>query len=332
MIRRPYLVFLGDAPSKDMAKTGFGLRDWAGGQVIGQWRLPGCAVDLGLPEMDATQAAASGAGSLVIGVAPVGGQIPPHWLGALRTALEAGLDLVSGMHSRLTGFPELAETAARLGRALHDVRHSDRVFPTGNGRRRTGRRVLTVGTDCAVGKKYTALCLARGLAARGVHASFRATGQTGIMIAGDGVAIDAVIADFVSGAAEWLSPDAPPDHWHVVEGQGSLFHPAYAGVTLGLVHGTQPDALVLCHDPTRRTIASLPDYPQAPLTEAIDLYLRCARLTNPAARFVGVALNTSDYAEPEARALLAAAAGETGLPATDPLRFGVEPLLDRLLG
>ncbi len=135
-------------------------------------------------------------------------------------------------------------------------------MPAGTGRKRSGQRVLTVGTDCALGKKYTALALTQALQAQGAKATFRATGQTGIMIAGAGVAIDAVIADFIAGAAETLSPDNAPDHWDVIEGQGALFHPAYAGVTLGLLHGSQPDALVLCHDPSRTTIE---DYPHMPV-------------------------------------------------------------------
>ena len=141
------------------------------------------------------------------------------------------------------------------------MRHSDAAFPAASGRKRSGKRVLTVGTDCAQGKKYTALALAKNLQSRGVDASFRATGQTGIMISGEGIAVDAVIADFVAGAAEQLSPDNAPDHWDVIEGQGSLFHPAYAGVTLGLLHGSQPDAIVLCHDPSRRTIDEYPNFP-----------------------------------------------------------------------
>jgi uncharacterized NAD-dependent epimerase/dehydratase family protein len=274
--------------------------------------------------LDPAAAYAAGARSLVIGVASIGGRLPEAWEPALVAALEAGLDLVSGMHSRLTSRPALAQTAAKLGRSLHDVRHPRQEFLVGTGKKRTGRRLLTVGTDCALGKKYTALAIARAMAARGHAVDFRATGQTGIMIAGDGVAVDAVVADFIAGAAETLSPDAAPEHWDIIEGQGALFHPGYAGVTLGLLHGSQPDALILCHDPARTAIS---DYPWAaipPLGEAMRLYLEAARITNADARFVAISLNTSALPESEARALAERTQREHGLPVLDPMRFGVD--------
>lgn len=328
MIAKPYLLFLGDVQTDVFAKTAFGLRDWCNGDVVGQQRLKNCGVDLGLAELDAPAAVAAGARSMVVAVASIGGALPDHWVPSLVAALDAGLDLVSGMHARLSDIPVVAETAARLGRQLHDVRHTDRTLPIATGRRRSGKRVLMVGTDCSLGKKYTALALTRELQSRGVSADFRATGQTGIMIAGDGIAIDAVVADFIAGAAEQLSPDAAPDHWDVIEGQGSLFHPAYAGVTLGLLHGSQPDALILCHDPTRTAINGFPDFPIKPLNEAMSGYLEVARLTNAAVRFVGVSLNTVKL-DPAARAAaLAAASAETGLPACDPMQGGLGPIAD----
>lgn len=328
MIAKPYLLFLGDVQTEIFAKTAFGLRDWCNGDVVGQQRMPSCGVDLSLPEMDAKAAATAGARSMVVAVASIGGALPDHWVPSLISALEAGLDLVSGMHARLRDIPAVVEAAARLGRKLHDVRHTDRVLPIASGRRRTGKRALTVGTDCSLGKKYTALALARELKARGLGADFRATGQTGIMIAGDGIAIDAVVADFIAGAAEQLSPDATPDHWDVIEGQGSLFHPAYAGVTLGLLHGSQPDALILCHDPTRTAINGFPDYPIKSYAEAMSGYLMAARLTNPSVRFVGVSLNTVKLNTHERAAALALATAETGLPACDPMQGGIGPIAD----
>lgn len=328
MIAKPYLLFLGDVQTDIFAKTAFGLRDWCNGDVVGQQRLPTCGVDLGLAEMDAEAAVAAGARSMVVAVASIGGALPDSWVPSLVAALKAGLDLVSGMHARLSDIPVVAETAAALGRKLHDVRHTDRILPIATGRRRTGKRVLMVGTDCSLGKKYTALALAKELQARGLNADFRATGQTGIMIAGDGIAIDAVVADFIAGAAELLSPDAAPDHWDVIEGQGSLFHPAYAGVTLGLLHGSQPDALILCHDPLRTTINGFPDYPIMPLPDAIATYLAVARLTNPEVRFVGVSLNTAKLTETERAAALASATAQTGLPACDPMQGGLGSIAD----
>ena len=330
-LSKPYLLFLGDATSYLDCKTAAGLRDWCRADVVGQYALPAGSVDLGLPSLAPAQAAAQGARSLVIGVAPVGGAIREAWWPTLFAALEAGLDLVSGMHTRLAEIPELAATAARLGRRLFDVRHADRRYAAATGLKRPGRRVLTVGMDCAIGKKYTALALAQALTARGAAATFRATGQTGIMIAGRGVAIDAVVADFIAGAAEWLSPANAPDHWDVVEGQGSLFHPAYAGVTLGLVHGTQPDALVLCHDPRRTTIDGYPHCPLPPLEEAMRQYVTAASVTNPQVRCIGLSLDTSALDEPRRAALCAALEARHGLPVIDPIRDGAGRLAAVLL-
>ena len=201
----------------------------------------------------------------------------------------------------------------------------------GTGRKRSGLRLLTVGTDCAVGKKYTALAIEKELRARGVDADFRATGQTGIFISGRGIAVDSVVADFVSGAAEWLSPAAAPQHWDVIEGQGSLFHPAYAGVTLGLIHGSQPDVMVLCHDFARTAIADYEGYAIPSYEACFEAYLAAARLTNPAARFAGVSLNTSSVDEAAAGRAVAAVAARTGLPCCDPIRHGVAPIADRIL-
>jgi uncharacterized NAD-dependent epimerase/dehydratase family protein len=168
-------------------------------------------------------------------------------------------------------------------------------YPIANGVRRTGKRCLAIGTDCSVGKMYTALCMEREMRARGMKATFRSTGQTGILITGDGVPLDAVIADFMAGSIEWLTPDNDPDHWDLIEGQGSLFHVSYSGVTLALIHGGQPDALILCHEPTRTHMRGLPDY-KLPTLEAVrDMGLELARVANPACQVVGVAVNTQAY-------------------------------------
>src|ERR1700730_16524279 len=236
-----------------------------------------------------------------------------------------------GSHPRLASVPGLAEAAERRGCRLLDVRHSDRTFAVASGVRRSGRRVLTVGTDCALGKKYTALALTSALATRGIAATFRATGQTGIMIAGAGVAIDAVVADFVAGAAESLSPANHPAHWDVIEGQGALFHPAYAGVTLGLIHGSQPDALVLCHDPSRRCIDGYPDHPIPSLESAMSQYLTAATVTNPTARFVGISLNTSSLDGESRRKLMACIRDDFGLPVVDPIIEGAGAIAEVLV-
>ena len=326
-IRLPYLLFLGDERNDSNAKTAFGVRQWRPEACVAQWSLPGGTVDIGLPRLTPTEAVAQGARSMLIGIAPVGGRISPQWIAPICEAIEAGLDIVSGMHTRLGSVDAIRETAARCGRTLHDVRHSEVRFPVGTGVRRSGKRLLTVGTDCALGKKYTALALTRAFQAAGHAATFRATGQTGILISGAGVAIDAVVADFIAGAAEWLSPANAPEHWDLIEGQGSLLHPSYAGVSLGLLHGSQPDALVLCHDPARLHIEDHPDFPIPPLEEVMDLHLRHARRVNPAARFVGIALNTSKMTHADAAALLEATARRHGLPAVDPLRSDLTPVV-----
>lgn len=320
----PYLLFLGDTTDAPYAKTAFGLRDWAPEKCVGEYALPGATVTTGLPNMKPAEAYARGARSLVIGVANVGGTLNAEWMPALIESLEAGLDIVSGMHARLADNRELDAAAQRLGRRLIDVRRPPPGIPIASGRKRSGQRLLTVGTDCALGKKYTALVLAREFRRRGLDADFRATGQTGILIAGAGIPLDAVVADFVAGAAEQLSPDADPDHWDVVEGQGSLFHPSYSGVSLGLLHGSQPDVIVLCHEEGRDAILGLEGYPLPSLDEAIYVHLELARRTNPRVRCAGVSLNTSKLSAVHARDVLAERQAQLGVPVADPMRSGPE--------
>jgi uncharacterized NAD-dependent epimerase/dehydratase family protein len=326
---QPYLLFLGDVTSVRHAKTAFGLRDWARERCVGEYALPASTVTTDLPRLTPAQANAQGAQSLVIGVAPPGGVIAAAWVPALVEALEAGLDLLSGMHTRLESVPELQTAAARLSRRLINVRQPRSGFPVGTGRKRTGKRLLTVGTDCALGKKYTALSLTREFKKRGVDTDFRATGQTGILIAGGGIPIDSVVSDFVAGAAETLSPDAPPTHWDVVEGQGSVFHPSYAGVSLGLLHGTQPDVIVMCHEIGRDRVLGLEDYATPSIPEAIELTLTLARRTNPKVRCAGVSINTAQLSEARSRTVLTEYSKVLDLPVADPLRIGTE--LDRLV-
>ena len=329
-IAKPYLLFLGDVADPTDAKTALGILQWRPEWCAAQRRLPGCVVDLGLPDMTAAEAARNGVRSLVVGIAPDGGRLPAHWRAELLQALDAGLDLVAGLHTRLAAEPEIAQRAADRGRRLTDVRNAPGAFAPGSGAKRSGRRLLSVGTDCAVGKKYTVLALERELKTRGVAAEFRATGQTGVLIAERGLAIDAIVADFVSGAAEWLSPANDADHWDLIEGQGSLFHPSYAAVTLGLIHGSQPDALVLCHELGRTHIGNLPDYPIPSWQQCIEQYTTAARLTNSRARVIGISLNTAAVDEDTARLVVRAVTDEAGLPCTDPLRFGCQTLADAM--
>ena len=328
-IPQPYLLFLGDTVEPGYAKTAFGLRDWAPDKCVGEYVLPGATVTTGLARMTPVQAQAAGAGALVIGVANSGGFIPASWVPALVEALEAGLDIAAGMHMRLSAIPQLKETAARLGRRLIDVRDPPANIPIGTGLKRSGKRLLTVGTDCALGKKYAALSIARAFRDRGVDADFRATGQTGIMIAGSGIPMDSVVADFAAGAAEMLSPDAAPGHWDVVEGQGSILHPAYAGVSLSLLHGSQPDIFVVCDDPSRERLLGDEEFAVPSVEEIIELTIRLGARTNPAIRCGGVCLNTSALLEDEAANLIARESDRLGVPVADPVRGGAS--FDRLI-
>jgi uncharacterized NAD-dependent epimerase/dehydratase family protein len=317
MIETPYLLFLGDAPDALAAKVAQGIKDWRPEYAMGQFRMDGCKADMGLPDMTLAEAKAAGVKTMVIGVANRGGVISPAWKKVLIAALEEGLDLASGLHSLLRDEADLAAVAAATGRQLHDVRVPSVDYPIANGKKRTGKRMLAVGTDCSVGKMYTALCMDAEMRRRGLKASFRATGQTGILITGNGVPLDAVIADFMAGSVEWLTPGNDADHWDLIEGQGSLFHVSYSGVTLALIHGGQPDALVICHEPSRPHMRGLPDY-QLPTIEAVrDMALALARVANPACKAVGCSINTQHLNDEEAVACCAEVEARTGLPPED---------------
>ena len=326
---QPYLLFLGDTTEPGYAKTAFGLRDWAAERCVGEFVLPGGTVSTGLPALNLAEARERGARSLVIGVANSGGVIGAAWLPALIEAARLGFDIVSGMHGKLRDLPGLKAAAERSGVRLIEVREPPPDIPVASGRKRGGKRLLTVGTDCALGKKYTALTIARELARRGIPNDFRATGQTGIMIAGRGIPMDAVVADFAAGAAELLSPDAPPDHWDVIEGQGSLFHPAYAGVALSLLHGSQPDVIIVCHEPGRTATLGHPGYRLPEIDETIALNVHLGARTNPAIRCGGISLNTGAMPADEAERLIAAESERLGLPVADPVRGGQS--LDRMI-
>lgn len=326
----PYLIFLGDVTDPTYAKTGAGLAQWRPELCLGQLSLAEDGVDLGLPSMSVAEAAAAGVRSLVIGTAAVGGGIPERWLPVLLEAIGAGMEIVAGVHTTLQSHPELAAAAGAAGVRLVDVRVPPASIPVGTGKKRSGLRLLTVGTDCAVGKKYTALALEQAMQAAGLRAQFRASGQTGIMIAGKGMPIDAVVSDFLSGAAELLSPDNDADHWDVVEGQGCLTHPGYGAVSLGLLSGSQPDAFVVCHAAGRTHISGWEDFSLPSIGEIIERTVAAGAITNPAIRCVGVSVNTSSLAPGAVADYLAALEAELGLPCFDPLREVPAALLDTL--
>ncbi|OOG57751.1 EBNA-1 nuclear protein [Rhodanobacter sp. B05] len=327
----PYLLYLGSAADDLAIKTARGLAHWRPDWCIGQYRRPDCKPTLGLFEMNMTRARSEGADTMVIGAANAGGLMSAEIVADAIAALDAGLNVAAGLHQKLRENPDIVAAARRNGRVLFDARDPIRNIPVGTGRPRAGRRLLTVGTDCSVGKMYTALALERAMRQRGLPADFRATGQTGILVAGSGVPIDAVVADFISGAAEWISPVRLDGGWDLIEGQGSLFHPSYAGVSLGLLHGAQPDALVLCHEPTRQHMRGLSDCPLPELKLCLEANLVAARLTNPAVKAVGVALNTSGLARAEAAAACRQIGDLLELPCQDPVTMGVEDIVDSLL-
>ncbi|SFL17007.1 N-acetyltransferase DgcN [Shimia haliotis] len=330
MIKTPYLLFLGDAPDQLAAKVAQGIKDWRPENAVGQFRMEGCKADMGLTDMTLVEAREAGAKTLVIGVANRGGVISQAWKKVLVMALEEGFDLASGLHNLLRDEPDLVAVAEATGRELHDVRVPEVEYPIANGKVRSGKRVLAVGTDCSVGKMYTALCMDAEMRKRGMKSTFRATGQTGILITGDGVPLDAVVADFMAGSVEYLTPDNDEDHWDHIEGQGSLFHVSYSGVTMALIHGGQPDALILAHEPTREHMRGLPEYTLPSLQALRDTALPLAKVANPACEIVGVSVNTQHMGEDEAKAYLAEVEAEMGLPTIDPFRFGAGKLVDAL--
>ncbi|WP_025898257.1 N-acetyltransferase DgcN [Sneathiella glossodoripedis] len=329
-MQQPYLMYLGDVPDQLGAKTAKGIVDWRPEWCLGQLKLEGCKADLGIDNITIAEAAQKGAKTMVIGIVNSGGFLPKHWIADIIEAMKSGLDVASGLHIRLSSIPEVKEAAEKYGRSLFDVRHPTQDLPTGKGTPRSGKRLLAVGTDCSVGKMYTTLAIEKEMLKRGMKADFRATGQTGIFIAGSGISIDAVVADFISGAVEILSPENEEDHWDIIEGQGSLFHPSFAGVSMGLLHGAQADALVLCHEPTRTHMRGLPHQPLPGFKECMDMNLQAAQLTNKNAKFVGISINTSGLSIEEGDALLKKIEDEYGLPTVDAFRTGVAPIVDNL--
>lgn len=330
-LHAPYLLFIGDSTDSLSIKMAQGVADWRPELCVAEYSVDGCSVSTGLPALTIPEAAKKGAKSFVLGFANSGGFLEQRWVPYILQALDNGMDIVSGLHQKLSSYPEIAEKAEALGRQLLDIRHPEANFKTGTGTPRTGKRLLTVGTDCSVGKMYTSLALEKEMTKQSLDVSFRATGQCGILIAGSGVAIDCVVSDFISGATESLSPDAAPQHWDIIEGQGSLSHPAFAGVSLGLLHGSQPDAIVICHALNRQHMRGLPHSKFPSIKETIALNLAAAKLTNPDAIVVGITINTSSVDIETAKQLCQQVSDEFSMPCVDPLRHGVTAIVEQLL-
>lgn len=326
LIPQPYLLFLGDVKDPLAVKTARGIKVWRPDQCLGEYRLPGCEVSLGLEAMNIAKAKRLGVKTLVIGAANSGGYLPKHWIPTIIEAIKSGMNITNGLHHYLTDEPGLNSLAKEYNISLIDIRNIQPKLRVGNGKPRQGNRILTVGTDCSVGKMYTSLALEKSMRHIGLKTRFCATGQTGILIVGEGIPIDAVVSDFISGAVEMLTPSNNDGCWDIIEGQGSLFHPSYAGVSTGLIHGAQPDWLVMCHEMGRKHMRHLPHQPIVSLIDCVDTNLRVARLTSRKPRLAGFSINTSHYTEEEALAYCRQVSAEFGVPATDPMRFSIDSI------
>ncbi|WND01489.1 DUF1611 domain-containing protein [Temperatibacter marinus] len=328
-IQTPYLLFLGDAPDQLAAKTARGINDWRPEKVVGQMSLENCKADLGLPELGLQEAYDKGARTLVLGTANRGGVISAVWMDVLKEALHIGYDIANGLHNKVNDIVDVAGLATQLDKNIYDVRHPTEQFPIGTGEKRSGKRLLPVGTDCSCGKMYTSLALEKEMLSRGMNATFRATGQTGILVSGSGASIDAVVADFMAGAVETIAPaNEDPNHWDIIEGQGSLAHPSYSGVTMALIHGGQPDAMVLCHEPTRSHMRGLPHQKVPAIKEVLSLATTLAQIVNNDAKFIGICVNTSQMVARDIEGYLKKLEDEHGLPACDPYSQGTAKIVD----
>ncbi len=323
----PYLLYLGNGDNPLEIKTSRGIAQWRPDLCVGEY---GTRLTLDLPQMTPAEAAAKGAKTFVLGLTNTTGDIADDWRPAILEAINAGMDIANGLHERLSDVAEIRAAAETVGVRLHDIRHDFGKVPIGTGAKRAGKRMLMVGTDCSVGKMYTALAIEQEMKKAGLDVDFRATGQTGILIAGGGIPVDAVVSDFIAGSIEQLCPANDPDHWDIVEGQGSLFNPAYAGVSLGLMHGAQADVLVMCHEAGRKEIKDKAGYPVPDLRECIDTNLQMARLTNGAVQLGAISLNCRLVGPDKADELCDELAREFGVPCFDPMVHGAGRLVDVL--
>tara|TARA_R110002096_G_scaffold37759_4_gene104665 strand:- start:316 stop:1317 length:1002 start_codon:yes stop_codon:yes gene_type:complete len=328
-VKSPYLLFLGHTDNPLAIKTSRGIAQWCPDKCVGETHGN---LSVGLQKMTPTEAVSAGAKTFVVGLANGGGRIAPEWVSSILEAIEAGMDIASGLHEKISDINVVRVAAQEKGVAIHDIRHLGKNPDIGNGEKRQGKRILTVGTDCSVGKMYTSLAIEREMKSRSFKVDFRATGQTGIFIAGSGVPVDAVVADFISGSVEALCHANDPDHWDVIEGQGSLFNPAFAGVSLGLLHGAQADVLVMCHEAGRKEMKDLPGYFIPSLEDCVDLNLNMARLTNPGARLGAISLNCRNIQAEEATERCQALAEKYSVPCFDPLIHGARSFVDTLEG
>lgn len=330
LLKPPYHLFLGCGDQELSIKTSRGIAQFNPDVCVGEIGGGNSTLTVGLEKISIPEAAKRGAKTFIIGLANAGGYVEPEWEPYIIEAIENGMDIASGLHRKLEEFPAIRDAAKKHGVELHDVRHGYTDLKTGTGAKRSGKRILAVGTDCSVGKMYTTIAITNEMKERGYDVTFKATGQTGVMIAGSGICIDAVVADFISGGIEELSPAADENHWDVIEGQGSLYNPAFAGVSLGLLHGAQADVLVMCHEANRPHIKGLPHMPIPDMADCIELNLKHARLTNPNVRLGGISLNCRTISKEESAKQRAMLQAEFGVPCFDPMITGVKSFVDQL--
>ena len=336
MIEGPYLLFLGNARDRLAAKVAYGIYYWRSDLCAGQLRMDGCNAELdNLPNMNIMQAKKAGVKTLIVAVANRGGVFQDNWKKIFIEALDNGINIASGLHNLLNDDDELVKKAKANNCHLIDVRIPKIAYPIANALNRgQSKRILTIGTDCSVGKMYTSLQLVKELNKYdNISASFRATGQTGILIAGDGVPLDAVKADFMAGALEYLTPaNSNPNHFDIVEGQGSLYHISYSGITLAMIHGCQPHGIIICHEPTRTHMRGLPHYPIPNLKDLIALATTLSKIANQNCQVIGISVNTQLIKdEKEALSYIDELTQMHKLPVTDPIRFGASKLCQRII-
>ena len=323
----PYLLFVENAQDLITAKTAYGIYYWRPELCLGQLVSENACVEIPIPKFSLKQAVKLGAKTLIIGIASFEGKILSSWIPILKQALENGLDIASGLHDQLNDIPELLEAAIKNDQKLIDLRVTKKNFTHATGKKRQGKRLLTIGTDCSVGKMFAALAIEQNMCRRGYDTDFRATGQTGILIAGNGLPFDAIKADFVAGAMESLSPDNHENHWDIIEGQGSILHPA-CGVILALLHGSQPDAVVMCHDINRDRLYAYPHIKMPDISFCLKKHLEAIRLTNPKVRCVGLSINTSTLSDKDAIKKISNIENKYQIPTVDPVRDGVDKIVD----
>lgn len=332
MIKAPYVLFLADATSFQDAKTACGIYQWRKDKCLSQYKYDNCQITFDLPELSLKEAVKQGAKTFILGVANQGGTIKKEWIKTIIAAINAGLDIASGMHVKINDIKEIVSAAQKQQVKLYDARYYNNLLPVGNGIKRSGKRILTVGTDCSVGKMYAALAVEEEMLSRGYNCSFKATGQTGILISGGGIPVDAIVSDFISGSVEFLSPDNDDHHFDIIEGQGSLFHPSYAGVSLGILHGAQPDYLILCHDPARTHIRHLEHLKLPGISDVIRENLNCAKITNSNTKFLGICLNLSHISNiNEQLKIKSELENKHNLPVCDPIKDGVGIIVDQIV-